>query len=238
MISVIIPVRNAAGGLADCLAGLGRARNSGLIREILVVDGGSTDATAQIAEAGADRLLHAKPGRARQMHAGVLQAAGDWLLFLHGDVVLEAGWEAEAEAFARRHGADAAVAAAFRFALRDDTRRARLLERLVAWRCRWLGLAYGDQGLLLPRNFYEKLGGFAMLEFMEDVEMMRRIGRRRLALLRSRAVSDAVRYRNDGFLARSSRNVALTSLYLLGVPASRLAGFYASGRGRRRKAAP
>ena len=238
MISVIIPVRNAAAGLADCLASLSQGRDSGLIGEIVVVDGGSTDATAQIAEAGADRLLQAPPGRARQMRAGAVQAAGDWLLFLHGDVVLEAGWEAEVQAFLALQGKDATVAAAFGFALRDDTPKARLLERLVAWRCRWLGLAYGDQGLLLPRKFYENLGGFAMLEFMEDVEIIRRIGRRRLALLNSRAASDAARYRNDGFLARCSRNAVLTSLYLLGVPAARLAGFYASKAGKRRKATP
>ena len=237
MLSVIIPTRNAASGLADCLASLNSEGKNGLIHEILIVDGGSTDATESIAANSAAKLIRSEPGRARQMHAGALQAEGDWLLFLHADVILESGWEKEARDLLARHRRDAQrdvqCAAAFRFALRHASYKARLLEHLVAWRCRWLGLAYGDQGLLLPRSFYFALGGFAMLEFMEDVEMMRRIGRRRLILLHSKAQSDAQRYQNDGFLARCTRNGMLVVLYLLGVPAGRLAAFYAGGSGGR-----
>lgn len=230
MISVVVPARNAASGLADCLACLRVARGSGLIEEVIVVDGGSTDATPAIAQTHGAVLLRSPPGRGRQMHVGALQARGAWLLFLHGDVMLEEGWEAEAQDFLARYGAAAETAAVFRFALRDDSRRARWLERLVAWRCRRLGLAYGDQGLLVARSFYHALGGFEPLELMEDVEMIRRIGRRRLMLLRSRARSDARRYRREGFVARGMRNGILVSLYLLGVSAHRLARFY-EGRG-------
>ena len=82
----------------------------------------------------------------------------------------------------------------------------------------------------MPAAFYRKLGGFALLPLMEDVEMVRRIGRKRLAFLRSAARSDAARYQSDGFLSRSCRNMLLTTLYLLGVPSQWLADFYAGRR--------
>ena len=226
MFSVIIPTRNAERGLSDCLDSILPARQDGLVEEVIVVDAGSVDASVAVAERHECVTLPSPAGRARQMHAGANRAGASWLLFLHADVVLETGWEKEARDFIRRHDEDARIAAAFRFALRHASKKARVLERIVSLRCRWLALPYGDQGLLIPAEFYRALGGFAVLPFMEDVDLIRRIGRKRLAFLRSRAYSDAVRYESDGFFARMVRNTALTSLFLLGVPANRLAGFY------------
>ena len=231
MFSVIIPTRNAERGLSDCLDSLLHARQDGLIEEVIIVDAGSVDASVAVAERHGCVSLSSPAGRARQMHAGAGRASASWLLFLHADVILETGWEKEVRDFILRHDADARIAAAFRFALRHSSKKARVLERIVSLRCRWLALPYGDQGLLIPADFYHALGGFAVLPLMEDVDLIRRIGSKRLALLRSRAYSDAVRYENDGFLARMARNTALTSLFLLGVPANRLANFYETKRG-------
>ena len=99
-------------------------------------------------------------------------------------------------------------------------------KRWAAWRGRRLGLPYGDQGLLLSRAFYRRLGGFRPLQLMEDVDLVRRIGRRHLQVLDSRAVTSAARYRSGGWRWRPIRNLAVLTLYFLGLPTRVLARLY------------
>jgi rSAM/selenodomain-associated transferase 2 len=220
MISVIIPTLNAEATLGSTLAALVPAAVDGLVREVIVVDAGSSDRTRHIVEDAGARLLTEKAGRGGQLAAGAAQARFPWLLFLHADTVLEPGWEPETSRFMERvdMGSRPPSAAAFRFALDDQGPRARLLERLVALRCLLLRLPYGDQGLLLPRTLYEEIGGFSPLPLMEDVDIVRRLGRRRMALLRSRALTSAERFRREGYARRSARNLACLALYTLRVP--------------------
>jgi hypothetical protein len=117
----------------------------------------------------------------------------------------------------------------FRFVLDDDTPAARRLERAVAWRCRVLALPYGDQGLLLHRNLLAGVGGMKPLPLMEDVDLVRRLGRARLAALDTAAVTSAERWRREGYLRRSARNLACLSLWFLGVPPHVIQRLY-SGR--------
>jgi len=117
-------------------------------------------------------------------------------------------------------------AAAFRFALDDPAPAARRLEALVAWRCRALGLPYGDQGLLLSRALHDAVGGYRPLPLMEDVDLVRRIGRRRVVILDAAAVTSAVRFRAGGYLRRSARNLACLALYLAGMPPPLIARLY------------
>lgn len=222
MLSVVIPTLNAAptiGRALDALTGAapGAKPGAAIVAEVVVVDGGSVDGTAAAAGGRDARVIEAPAGRGGQLAAGAAAARGDWLLFLHADTVLEPSWQREAAAFIAATG-DGHRAAAFRFALDDPRTVARLWEGVVVWRCRLLGLAYGDQGLLISRAFYDRLGGFRPLPLMEDVELVRRIGRRRLALLGTRAVTSAERYRRDGYLNRVARNGLCLGLYLLGVP--------------------
>src|SRR5262249_6449201 len=105
-------------------------------------------------------------------------------------------------------------------------RRARRVERLVAWRCRTFGLPYGDQGLVLARGFYRRLGGFRPLPLMEDVDLVRRIGRRPLVMLEAGAVTSARRYERDGWLRRPLRNLACLTLYFAGLPTPVLQRLY------------
>jgi rSAM/selenodomain-associated transferase 2 len=220
MISVVIPALNAESSLAATLAALVPAAVEGLVREVIVVDGGSTDATADIVDAAGANLLRRTGGRGYQLAAGAQRARFPWLLFLHADTMLEPGWEREAANFMDRIDRDKRrpSAAAFRFALDDVGSRPRLLERMVAARCALLRLPYGDQGLLMPRHLYEDIGGFSSLPLMEDVDIVRRLGRRRLIMLRARAVTSAVRFRRDGYVRRSARNLLCLSLYYLRVP--------------------
>ena len=224
-LSVIVPALDAAASLPASLAALDEARRAGLLREVLVVDGGSSDATAEVAARAGARVLAAPPGRGQQLSAGAAAAAADWLLFLHADTVLGPGWTAAARAF-MAHPEARQRAAVFRLALDDPDPRARRIERLAAWRARVLGLPYGDQGLLISRAFYQGLGGFRPLVLMEDVELMRRIGRARLVTLEAEALTSAARYRAGGWWLRPLRNLSLLGLYFLGAPPKLLKRLY------------
>jgi len=229
VLSIVIPTLNAADTLDATLAALddGGARGRHLpALEIIVVDGGSSDGTRAVAETMGARVVAATSGRGRQMIAGTDAAGGEWLLFLHADTRLAPGWSAAAAAF-MADPANAERAGYFRFALDDRAPAARRLERLVAWRCRRLGLPYGDQGLLIARRFYDALGGYRPLAMMEDVAFVRRIGRRRLVLLDATALTSARRYERDGYIARSARNLLCLVLYFLGLPPRLIARLYA-----------
>jgi hypothetical protein len=128
------------------------------------------------------------------------------------------------------------MAAAFRFALDDIGMAPRWLEAMVGLRCRLLALPYGDQGLLISRRLYQSVGGYADMPLMEDVDIVRRLGRARIAILRSAAVTSARRYRLEGYPARIMRNQACLGAYLCGVPVARIARFYGA-RPRRSDAA-
>jgi rSAM/selenodomain-associated transferase 2 len=224
-LSVVIPALDAAATLPATLAALAAAREGGLLREVLVVDSGSQDGTVELAADWGARVLQAPRGRGMQLAAGGDAAEGDWLLFLHADTRLAPGWVAAARAFMAQFGSEQR-AAVFRLALDDGDPRARRIERLANWRARALGLPYGDQGLLIARDFYLKLGGYRPLPLMEDVDLVRRIGRRRIAILDAGAVTSAARYRTDGWWLRPLRNLALLGLYFLGVPPRMLHRLY------------
>ncbi len=226
MISVVIPTLNAAAHLPRCFQALLPAAMSGLVREVIVSDGGSTDETLAIADAAGARVVTAPRGRGTQLAAGAEAARGDWILFLHADTVLEAAWEAEALSFMERSVLERPQAAAFRFALDDHAPEARRLELLVGLRCSLFGLPYGDQGLLMPARLYRKLGGFDPVPLMEDVQMVRKLGRRRLVMLRARAITSPERFRREGYFARSLRNLSILFLYALRVPTPVLARLY------------
>jgi rSAM/selenodomain-associated transferase 2 len=228
MISVIIPTLNAEAFLAQTLAALVPAAVDGLVKEVIVIDGGSSDATARIADEAGATFLARSGGRGYQLMSGAHMARFPWLLFLHADTVLEGGWEREAAAFmeAIDRGKRSPAAAAFRFALDDAGFRPRLLERMVALRCALLRLPYGDQGLLIGKPLYGEVGGYGSHPLMEDVDLVLRLGRRRLAMLRARAVTSAVRYRRDGYVWRSLRNLFCLVLFFLRVPTAVIRRMY------------
>lgn len=217
MISAVIPTLNAAATVGRCLEGL-----SGL-DEVIVVDGGSTDDTIAIARSLGARVVVSPKGRGVQLGAGAEAAQGDWVLFLHADTRLAPGWRDAVE----EHVGRSRKAACFRFRLDDAAWQARLLERAVNLRVRLLGLPYGDQGLLVPRALYQQVGGYRPLPLMEDVDLVRRIGRLRLRPLPVDAVTSAERWRRDGWARRSARNLLCLGLFQAGVAPERIARLYA-----------
>ncbi len=228
MISVIVPTLNAEADLPACLTALVPAAMDGFVREVIVADGGSSDRTLAIADEAGARIVRSDRGRGVQLREGARDTKAVWLLFLHADTVLQPGWESETYRHIRdiENGGKPDCAAAFRFALDDDGVLPGLLQAGVALRCRVLKLPYGDQGLLISRTLYEEAGGYRPVELMEDVDLVRRLGRRRIAILRSRAVTSAQRYRRDGYIRRALRNMACLGLYYARVPPRVLARLY------------
>ncbi|MEH6745157.1 TIGR04283 family arsenosugar biosynthesis glycosyltransferase [Hyphomonas sp.] len=222
-LSIIIPTLNAAGDLPDCLQALMPGLELGLIREVIVSDGGSEDATPRIAgDTGATFLTGAK-GRGAQLAAGANAARGDWLLFLHADTILSPDW---AERAAHHMERRAKSAAAFTLKYRSDDRAARWLEARANRRARIFGLPYGDQGLLLSRKLYEAVGGFADVPLMEDVMIARALGKKRLVLLSAEARTSAEKYERDGWRKRAWSNAWLLTRFLMGVSPETLAKAY------------
>ncbi len=211
-LSIVIPVLNASQSLPRALLAL-----AGVEAEILVVDGGSTDGGVGIAREHGARVIVAPKGRGQQLRVGAEASNRDWLLFLHADTILEEGWREIVSRFCCVPE-NRWKAAAFRFALDDSSLHARRLEKMVAWRIRMLGLPYGDQGLLIHRDLYRAVGGFRSMALMEDVDIVRRIGRRRVVTLAVAARTSAARWRREGWLRRSARNLFCLTLYFAGVP--------------------
>lgn len=226
MLSVVIPTLNAAASLPATLEAVRG------VDEVVVVDGGSTDGTPELAAALGARVLAAPRGRGSQLVAGVAAAQGEWLLLLHADTRLEVAVGEKAPpplaggvlgGISWDHRQHAYY---FRFTLDSDDPRARRLERLVAWRCRVLALPYGDQGLLIHRDLLRQVGGIRPLPLMEDVDLIRRLGRRRLIALDIAALTSAAKWQRDGWYRRSLRNLVCLTLYFLGVPTGRIARLY------------
>ena len=223
-ISIVIPTLDSAATLGPCLAALTDGVFEGLVAELIFADGGSTDDLAAVADAAGARIVMAPPGRGTQLAAACAAARGDSLLVIHGDTTLAQGWTQAV----RDHLNDHADKAGW-FRLRFDTTAP--MGRIVAgWanlRARWLGLPYGDQGLLIPARLYRTSGGYPHIPLMEDVALVRRLPLKRIDAV---ATTSATRYEADGWLRRGARNLGTLALYFAGVAPERLAKRYARGK--------
>jgi rSAM/selenodomain-associated transferase 2 len=225
MISVIIPTLNAAAYLPRALEPLVAGVVDGLVKEVIIADGGSSDDTLAIAEAAGCTVVSSPVGRATQLRAGAGIAKGRWLLFLHADTALAPGWIEEASRFVKARSAHL-QAAAFTLAFDDDSAGARTVVFWARLRARWLKLPYGDQGFLISRFLYDAIGGFTDMPLMEDVDIVRRVGRKNLYILQTHAVTSADKYRRDGYSKRAWRNLSLLTRYLMGADPRDLAKAY------------
>ena len=191
--------------------------------DVLVVDGGSADRTAAVAERLGAVVLHAPRGRATQMNAGLRAARGEIVVFLHADTTLPPGWADEVR---RVLAGEGVVAGAF--GLRIDGRHVglRCVELGVAMRSRWLGMPYGDQALFARVSTLRDLGGFRDLPVMEDFDLVRRVRRLgRLRIARTSVVTSARRWARYGWLRNTVVNQIAVVAYLLGVDPRRIRGW-------------
>jgi rSAM/selenodomain-associated transferase 2 len=223
-ISVIVPALDEAATLPRTLAA---ARQDG-VRELIVVDGGSRDATVAAARSLADRVIEGPRGRASQMNAGATVAQGDVLLFLHADTRLPPGCAAP---LARALGDPDTVGGRFDVRLDAPGLAYRIIERGISLRSRLTGVATGDQAIFVRREVFERLGGYPPLPLMEDIAFCRALKRvGRMVALRETVLTSARRWQRDGVARTVLLMWALRAAYYVGVPPERLARAYARTR--------
>jgi len=219
-LSFVIPALDEAAGIERCLARLQAARARG--HEVIVVDGGSHDATAALARPLADRVLAAARGRATQMNAGAAAAKGEGIVFVHADTLL-------AESADREVAAALALAPWGRFDVRIAGRHPLLgpIAATMNLRSRLTGVATGDQAIFVRRAVFEALGGYAAIPLMEDVELSRRLRRlARPSCLRQRVETSGRRWESRGVLRTVALMWRLRLAYRLGADPARLAERY------------
>ncbi|MBD3677503.1 MAG: TIGR04283 family arsenosugar biosynthesis glycosyltransferase [Rhodobacteraceae bacterium] len=221
-LSIVIPTLNAGAELPDTLASLMEGVEAGLVRELVISDGGSEDDTLAIADAAGAVLATGTAGRGSQLARGAEAAAGPWLLFLHADTHLAPGWTDAVQAHIAEH---TGAAGYFRLAFRARGLRPRIVAGWANLRSRAFGLPYGDQGVLIPRALYDHVGGYPEIPLMEDVAIARAL-RGRLLPLDGEARTSAVRYQQQGWLWRGARNLLTLTRYLMGADPERLARAY------------
>jgi Glycosyltransferase like family 2 len=253
LLSIVIPVRRDAEALRRFLAQLTPQPDV----QLIVTATGFEDEPFASAGGGWRALeasrpdvvwVHGPPGRGVQLNAGAARAAGRWLWFVHADSTLPPGFPAifhrldvtRAGGADTRLGADAPAApgrcaaadavpagGSFRFALDSVAWQARVWERGVALRVAFFGLPYGDQGIFVRRDVFERMGGFHPMPLMEDVEFVARMKREgRIVHLKEQIVTSARRWEREGWWRRTRGNLGLLALYYVGISPERLARRY------------
>jgi len=228
MISVVIPTLNAETHLAACMKALVPAAIDGLIKEVVVVDGGSTDKTWAIADDAGARVIKAPKGRGSQLAVGAEAARGDWLLFLHADTVLDESWTEAVGRFLENKNRVGV------FTLRFNAKGMR--PKVVAWgamiRTRFFPLPYGDQGMLISRSLYNDIGGYSRVQLFEDVDLIERLikakGRNALHVFDAAAVTSAERYERNGYVRQVISNFMRLIRYKMGVAPKVIAEKYSA----------
>ncbi len=189
-----------------------------------MADGGSRDETVSLADAAGARVVVSEPGRARQLRAGVAEAGGDVLLFLHADTRLPQGWRRAVEG-ALLDPAVAGGAFSLRFAGAGPALR--FLEFGVRWRNRLFRLPYGDQAIFVHRSVLDMIGGIPETPFMEDLDLVQRMKRHGRLVILPEAVETSARRYERGALRHMLRNWAALVGWRLGIDRDRLLGWYA-----------
>ena len=222
-ISIVIPTLNAADALPGTANALLSGVGDGVIRELVVSDGGSTDETLTIARELGAMIVEGPRGRGGQIKRGVAAVTAPWVLILHADTHLSDGWSR----VVRQHIAEAPDKAGwFLLRFRAAGMWPRVIEAGANLRSSLLQLPYGDQGLLVSVDLLEAVGGIPDLPLMEDVALARRL-RGRLSRLDARAETSAERYERDGWVRRSALNLSTLARYAMGADPEVLARDYA-----------
>jgi rSAM/selenodomain-associated transferase 2 len=224
LISIVVAVINEMDWISGLLDGLfGLAGIDGC--EVIVVDGDADGSTVSLIDDERVVCIVSEPGRGKQLNAGAAVAKGDVLLFLHADTVLPDGGIGLIEECLADENKNAGA-----FGLGIDS--SRLIYKWIAFwasvRYEYFGLAYGDQGVFIRKDYFESIGRFQEFEIMEDVDLARRIKRRgdKIVILPEKVMTSARRWEKEGAVYGTLRNAALLLLFCVGVSPERLARFY------------
>ena len=218
VISIIIPTLNEEKDLQATLAGLNQPE-----LDLIVVDGGSSDQTVQIAGDCGAKVFVTSPGRAGQMNYGARQAKGDILLFLHGDTILPHGFRESILDTCR----SASCAGAFELAINSSGLGLRLIEKAANLRSRWLNMPYGDQALFMSAKLFRQVGGFPELPIMEDYVLIKKLRKKiNLHILPLAVSTSGRRWNKLGVFRTTLINQFIIIGYLFGISPVLLAKFY------------
>jgi rSAM/selenodomain-associated transferase 2 len=224
-LSVIVPILNEAPAIARTLTAI---RNGAPDAQIIVVDGGSTDGSLELARPRCEVVISASRGRALQMNAGARRASGDALVFVHADTIVPVTFARDLE------GALAdpeVVGGRFDVRLDDNHPLCVLIGTLISLRSRISSTGTGDQAIFVRKKIFESLGGFPAMPICEDLDFARRLKRAgRVACLRSMVTTSARRWRKGGIMRTVMRMWTIRLLYLAGVSPVRLARMYSDVR--------
>ena len=224
-LSVIVPMLNEAASIARTLEAI---RVSAPDAEIIVVDGGSSDGSIEVARPLSDVVISASRGRARQMNAGAARASGDALVFVHADTIVPMTFGQDIEgAFANPR----IVGGRFDVRLDDDHPLCVLIGALISIRSRISRTGTGDQAIFVRRTIFDQIGGFPDFPICEDLDFARRMKRLGpVACLRSKVITSARRWREGGIIRTVLRMWTIRALYLTGIAPTRLARMYSDVR--------
>jgi uncharacterized protein len=224
-ISVIIPALNEEDNIASTIASAQSAPNA----ETLVVDGGSSDGTVEIARFAGVKVLESQPGRACQMNIGAAAASGEILLFLHADTVLPDNYD---RLVGLALSSDNTVCGAFELKMDSSGMWFDVVEKTANFRARRRALPYGDQGLFIHSNLFHTIGGYKEIPIMEDVELVRRLRRKgNIAIVPVPVQTSSRRYTKLGPLKTLIINKIAMILYKIGVSPTLIARLYNRKRG-------
>ena len=220
-LALVIPTLNAAQTLLSTI----ESHQLLDLSELIIVDGGSNDDTVAIAQKAGAFVIHSPSGRGLQLATGAKRTTTDWILFQHADTQLT---QMSCRNI-RKYIADPShvwCAGYCRFHLKHKGLMASMLECYVAIRCRIFALPYGDQGLLITRCLYDTIGGYKEIPLMEDIDIIERLGRKRLTCLDADAMTSAERFLRAGYLVQGIRNLLCLLLYRCGVAPERIVKLY------------
>jgi rSAM/selenodomain-associated transferase 2 len=234
-ISIIIPALNEAQNIERTIISAQASEpSSAAAVEIIVVDGGSIDATVEIAQTLGAKIILAGQGRAHQMNVGAQVATGQILLFLHADTCLPAGFDRLVRAALQKHlpkSPKTTIAGAFELKINGEASGLRLVEWGVKWRSRWWQMPYGDQAIFLRAETFQQVGGFPVMPLMEDFALISRLQKLgAIKILSATVVTSDRRWQQKGILKTTILNQIIVMAYLLGVAPDRLAKWYRSQR--------
>jgi rSAM/selenodomain-associated transferase 2 len=220
-ISIIIPVLNESANLQRAIDSTQPSDNI----EVIVVDGGSSDDTCQVAAALGVKVIVSPTGRSQQMNLGAAVAMGEILLFLHGDSWLPLGFDRLIRQVMSR--TQPPIAGSFMLGIDSPQASLRWVERGVYWRSKFCQMPYGDQGIFLRAKIFEELGGFPDLPIMEDFELIRRLRQRgKISIISQPVMTSARRWLQKGILKTTLINQLVVMGYLVGVSPARLLELY------------
>ena len=209
-ITLVIPTYNAEKTIHKTLDNV-----SEMFHKIIIVDANSKDLTKKICDKFAIQFFTSKKNRGLQLNIGGENSDTDWIFFLHADSILDSDAINEINKFIS-NAKNNYKAAALKLNFNQKNIYSYLLSKIVFFRSKYLKLPYGDQGLLISKAFYKKIGGFKPLPIMEDVEIVKNIGFKNIILLDSYITTDSIRYKDQGWLFRPLINLYCLSLYFLG----------------------